>query len=94
MRELLAPDDRTGEIGRVSPRREFVPERAVGGLKDAHFERATGVVVGVRRQVDVEVRPVPDGEILETERVPSGRRLDDRRRATSEMEVIGAVEGP
>ena len=78
VRELLAPDDRAGEIGGIGAGGQRVPECAVGGLEPAELERARRVVVDGRRQVDVEVRAVADGEVLEPEDVRAGRRLDDR----------------
>ena len=74
------------------PGGQRVPEGTVRGLEPAELERPRRVVVDGRRQVDVEVRAVADGEVLEPEDVRAGRRLDDRGRAAAEMEVVGAVE--
>ena len=92
VRELLAPDDRAGEIGGVGAGGQRVPEGTVRGLEPAELERPRRVVVDGRRQVDVEVRAVADGEVLEPEDVRAGCRLDDRGRAAAEVEVVGAVE--
>ena len=54
---------------------------------------APSVVVALRRrEVDVQVGPVADAEVVEPDRPLAGRRLDQRRRAAAEVEVVRARE--
>ena len=53
---------------------------------------ALGVVVRRRRQVDVQVGPVADAEVLEPEVEAPWLDLDDRGGAAAEVEVVGAGE--
>ena len=67
-------------------------EAAVGRLELRDLERAVRVVALRRREVDEQVGPVADAEVVEPDRPLAGRRLDQRRRAPAEVEVVGAVE--
>ena len=75
------------------PAGSVVPEGAIGRLETPHLDRTLDVVVGTGRQVDVQVRPVPDRERIQAERVGARRRLDDRGGPPAEVEVVGTVEG-
>ena len=55
--------------------------RPVGRLEPPELERAVGVPVRIRREVDEQVRAVADGEVVEPQRVLPGCGLDDRRGA-------------
>src|SRR3954451_7048297 len=65
VRELLAPDDRGGEIGRIGASGQVVAESAVSRLEPPNLERVLGVVVSLRRQVDEQVRSVAHREVVE-----------------------------
>ena len=94
MAELLAPDDGAREVGRIGARRQVVAERTVGRLELAELERPLREPIGRGREVDEQVGPVADREVLEPEVEPARRRLDDRGGAAAEVEVVGAVERP
>ena len=79
------------EVGRVGAGGQVVAERAVGRLEPPELEGVVGVAVGVRREVDEQVRAVADREVVEAQVVAAGRGLDDRRGPAAEVEVVGAA---
>ena len=94
VRELLAPDDRAREIGRIRARRQLVAERAVGRLQPPELRARPS---RSRRRSATGRRTGPDRCAPRSPRaggVGPGRRLDDRRRPAAEVEVVGAVERP
>ena len=69
--ELLAPDDRAREAARVGARRQVVAEGPSVALSLPELERTLRVALRGRRQVDVQVGPIADREVLEAQVIPA-----------------------
>src|SRR5439155_9988323 len=86
--EGATPHDHALVRSDVGPGREFVVEGAVGRLERTQIEtRCLGPLPGLAREIDMDVRRVGDGDVLEADE-PLTADVDDPHRARTVVDRV------